>query len=157
MVKLNPFELIESSCNWMIDQEDANSKDYIKFIQHISFISSKAKSYKFNDKAHIIYDRHFRKLCEKEGYAAFGAGNQELALRFYSFENLRTKATPNTARTLVQSLQKTEYAPVIILTESPVAFCRKMTACMATGAANVVLTATVGTNAKRTEIGTPAL
>ena len=123
--KLNPFELIESSCNWMIDQEDASSKDYIKFIQHISFISSKAKTYEFNDKAHIIYDRHIRKLCEKEGYDAFGAGNQGLALRFYSFENLRSKTTINTARTPCSVITKDGYTHATTLTETLAAFCKK--------------------------------
>ena len=57
------------------------------------------QKHKFNDKAHIVYDRHIRKLCEKEGYSVLGAGNQELALRFYSFEDLRTKSTTNAPRT----------------------------------------------------------
>lgn len=96
--KLNPFELVESSCNWMADQDNPTAKDYKKCVQHISFICSKCKSFRFTDKTHVLYDKGVRKLCVKEGYAAFGTGNSALALKYYCFENMKSKNAQPTSK-----------------------------------------------------------
>ena len=46
--KLNPLELIEASCRWYLDMSDTTQGTAEKFINHIAFIASKAKSYKFH-------------------------------------------------------------------------------------------------------------
>ena len=87
--KLNPFELLEASCLWFLDFQDTNDASAIRFISHIVFIAGKAKTFKFQDTAHTLYDTAVLKLAAKDGFEAFSAGNTDLALRYYSFEHLR--------------------------------------------------------------------
>ena len=68
---LNPLELIEASCRWYLDMKDTTQGTAAKFISHIAFIASKAKSYKFQDVAHMLYDMVVRKLAVTDGYEAF--------------------------------------------------------------------------------------
>ena len=89
--KLNAYELIEASCSWFFDQEDLTTMKYCHFMKHIAFLAAKAKADKFLDCAHVHYDLAIRKLCVKQGFAAFTAGNSDLALKYYAFENLKPK------------------------------------------------------------------
>ena len=54
--KLNPFELLEASCLWFLDFQDTNEASVSRFISHIAFIAGKAKTIKFQDTAHALYD-----------------------------------------------------------------------------------------------------
>lgn len=87
--KLSPFELVESSCSWVLDKKDVDVHDLKRFIMHLKYVASKAKSGQFTDKAHASYDLAIRKLAVDNGFDAFCAGNPELALQYYAFESMR--------------------------------------------------------------------
>lgn len=87
--KLSPFELIESSCSWVLDKKDIDVQDLRRVVKHIKYISGRAKSGQFQDRAHASYDLAIRKLATTDGYEAFGAGNAEVALQYYAFEYMR--------------------------------------------------------------------
>lgn len=95
--KLSPFELIESSCGWVLDKKDLDLQDLRRFVKHIKYMSGKAKSGRFLDQAHASYDLAIRKLAVTDGYDAFCAGNPELALRYYAFESMRTQNAKSSA------------------------------------------------------------
>lgn len=91
VTKLNPHELVEASCMWMLDVPDTTVGDFRKFVRHIAYMSGKARADRFWYSAHIGYDTAVRKEAVKEGFGAFGPGNQEHALDHYSFENVRSR------------------------------------------------------------------
>ena len=87
--KVTPFELIESSCSWVLECKDLDVNSLKQFVKHIGYMAGKAKSGRFMDQAHANYDIAIRKLAAKEGFEAFSAGNPELALKYYAFEYMR--------------------------------------------------------------------
>ena len=91
--KLNLLELIEASCAWLFDQPDLDSVKYEHFVKHIALMSSKGKNDQFLNSAHVHYDLAVRKLCVKNGFSAFSTGNTDLVLKYYAFENIKTRRT----------------------------------------------------------------
>ena len=59
--KMTPFELIEASYSWVVD--DADEESLIGFIKHTGYMAGKAKSGRFVDAAHVNYDLAVRKLA----------------------------------------------------------------------------------------------
>ena len=73
----------------MVDKKDADKESLI------GYIAGKAKLRWFIDTAHINYDLAIRKLAVSDGYKVFTAGNTELALKYYAFENMKKSTSTN--------------------------------------------------------------
>lgn len=87
--KLSPFEVIESTVNWVIATKETDGDNLVRLLKHIGYIACKAKSGTFIEKAHASYDRAVRRLAVDDGFQAFTAGNPDLALKYYSFEYMK--------------------------------------------------------------------
>lgn len=88
--KLNPHELVEATCAWFQDSNAYNDLNACHaMLNHIGYISCKAKHNNFTNNAHIAYDAGVRKLAQKQGFQAFAVGNSDLSLRHYAYENIR--------------------------------------------------------------------
>ena len=101
--KLSVAELQEASCLWFLSLDGVTLKDAQAFFSHLAYIASKAKHEVFKDTAHVRYDTAIRKLAQKEGFAAFTAGNAAASLIHYGHESMRAKAksaVTNTAKGL---------------------------------------------------------
>ena len=88
--QLSPFEVIEASCNWVLDSNALTINDCRQFIKYIGYIVGRAKSEKFTNAAHGNYELAVRKLAVDEVFSAFSAGNPVLSLRYYVLEYLKT-------------------------------------------------------------------
>lgn len=96
--KLNCYELVTASIRWCLDIEGLTVKDFRAFLEHICFMSSRARQNDFHDSTHIEYDKDIRKLAEVEGFAAFGTKNTGVGMFHYGMHNMRQRKSVGAVR-----------------------------------------------------------
>lgn len=89
--KMNCYELVTASIRWILDIQGVTVKDFRAFLEHICFMSSRARQNDFHDSTHVEYDKDVRKLAEIEGFAAFGSSNTGMSMFHYGMHNMRPK------------------------------------------------------------------
>lgn len=105
--KLSIAELQEASCLWFLSLDGVTLKDAQSLFSHLAYMASKAKHELFKDTAHTRYDTAIRKMAEKEGFAAFTAGNAAASLIHYGHEAIRAK-TKSSVTTAAKGLKTFE-------------------------------------------------
>lgn len=96
--KMNCYELVTASIRWVLDIQGVTVKDLRAFLEHICFMSSRARQNDFHDSTHVEYDKDVRKLAEVEGFAAFGSSNTGMGMFHYGMHNMRPKKPVNSFR-----------------------------------------------------------
>ena len=91
MRKLNAHELIAASTLWCLDIQGLTVVDYHSFLEHINFISIRARDDYFRDSAHVDYVMAVRNVAEYAGFAAFAKGNDTESVVYYAAQNAKIR------------------------------------------------------------------
>ena len=86
--------LVKKSKNsWCLDIKGLTVKDLRAFLEHINFLSSRARNDDFKDWAQVDYDKDIQKLAEVDGFTTFGSKNTGISMFHYGTQNMRHKKT----------------------------------------------------------------
>ena len=105
---MSVMELQEASWLWFLSLDGVTVKDAQSLMSHLAYMASKAKNEVFKDTAHIRYDTAIHKLAEREGFAAFTAGNAAASLIHYGHESMKSRAKSAITATAAKGLRTFE-------------------------------------------------
>lgn len=94
--KLNCHEIVCATAAWALEIPIMSLKDHRALLEHIYFISHRARSGEYLDSAHADYDLGIRKLAEKKGFEAFSSANTGKSVLHYGHEGSRKQKTTST-------------------------------------------------------------
>ena len=89
--KLNCHELVCATTAWALDIPEMSIKDHRALLQHLNFISHRARHNDFLDSAHVEYDLAIRKTTETMGLEAFSSECIGSSVLHYDAQNMRVK------------------------------------------------------------------
>lgn len=87
--KSNCYELIAATGKWALGIKELGVRDYKALIEHIVFLSLRARTGEYFDTAHIEYDAAIRTLAEDIGFAAFSCANRGASVLPYGSLNIK--------------------------------------------------------------------
>ena len=80
-------DFMYAALKWVIDNKDIDVVDMKNYLRHLSYLAHKAGPKVFVQEAVIDYDKAVRAKAEENGMKAFTAGDVELTLLYFGYEN----------------------------------------------------------------------
>ena len=93
--KLNSCEVIAVSTLWCLDIDDLTIADYRAMLEHVNFVTTRARDDYFRDSAHVEYVLAIRKLVENIGFEAFSNTHDSESVAHYGPQNMRPRKGGN--------------------------------------------------------------